>query len=190
MSTIVLGEATRQHFIDATDVESRERGDESGTTFCGPRLYSIVGAEDYISIEDRSITFMTIDGTKVGQYEVEIEMTLENYPSIKSSTKFQVTIYPCKIFEYTASVTPSEISYYLGAEDLTSFAYTFTQTNKCGYPETITVANGPDFLTHNESNKDFTISTDVRDFIGKHSVTVKSSIFAPNDYTLTTKTEH
>ena len=42
MMTIVKGDSATQTFEEVKDFESKRRGDESGITFCGPRIYSFV----------------------------------------------------------------------------------------------------------------------------------------------------
>ena len=49
--------------------------------------------------------------------------------------------------------SPSSISGSIQEADdpaVTTFAYSFTQTNLCGYPETIVIDNPTDFIIHNE----------------------------------------
>ena len=48
METSVLGESMSQSFDEVQDLESKNSGDKSGLTFCGPRLYEIVGTPAYI----------------------------------------------------------------------------------------------------------------------------------------------
>ena len=70
MTTIVLGDAATQTFEEVKDFESKRRGDESGITFCGPRIYTIVGTPSYIEIDsdNRQITLSTDSGSDVGQF--------------------------------------------------------------------------------------------------------------------------
>ena len=64
------------------------------------------------------------------------------------------------------------IDYLVNDPSETTFAYIFTQTNLCGYPETITIDNPTDFIIHNEADKDFTIYTDLRANVEVYTVTV------------------
>ena len=78
------------------------------------------------------------------------------------------------------------ISYNIGAPTLTSPVYSFEEDPPCFYPETVTVTNLPAFMTHSEANSDFTIpqTTDLS-LIGSYTMTLRSEILVPTDYTLT-----
>lgn len=54
MRTSILGIAEAQSFDPVQDTESKSSGDQSGLTFCGPRLYSIVGSPSYIQLDEES----------------------------------------------------------------------------------------------------------------------------------------
>ena len=58
---------------------------------------------------------------------------------------------------YTADATITEIAYNVGAPTLKSPIYSFVEDPACFYPETVTLTGLPDFVTHNEDSKDFTI---------------------------------
>ena len=48
METSILGEPQSQSFDEVQDSESKASGDNSGLTFCGPRIYSIIDLPPYI----------------------------------------------------------------------------------------------------------------------------------------------
>ena len=100
--------------------------------------------------------------------------------------KFQVTINPCIITDYTLDVQNTEITYTVYDPALDTFVYSFIQTNSCGYPETIVVDNPAEFITHNEISRDFTIETKLRSDAQIYTITIKSSISVFEDFTLTT----
>ena len=97
---------------------------------------------------------------------------------------------PCEISEYTASIDSTAIEYLVNDPAVTTFAYIFTQTNLCGYSETITIDNPADFIIHNEADQDFTIYTDLRTSVEVYTVSVSRSISVFDDHTLLTETEH
>ena len=74
MQTSVLGEPQSQSFEEVQDSESKASGDNSGLTFCGSRVYSIIGSPPYIQFdpESREITLSTQDKADIGQFEVEL----------------------------------------------------------------------------------------------------------------------
>ena len=51
MQTSVLGEPKSQSFEEVQDSESKDSGDNSGLTFCGPRVCSIIGSPPYIQFD-------------------------------------------------------------------------------------------------------------------------------------------
>ena len=90
MVTAVKGDADSQTFINVKDFESKRRGDKSGTTFCGPRLYRIIDEPSYIKFdtEKLEITLATSSDADIGQFIVELEMKLEDYPDVTSIVQF------------------------------------------------------------------------------------------------------
>ena len=90
---------------------------------------------------------------------------------------------------YTADEILTVISYNIGAPSLTSLKYSFVEDPPCSYPETVTLVNLPDFVMHNESTSDFTISQNSDlSLIGSYPVTIRSEIQVPDDFTMTTFT--
>ena len=85
----------------------------------------------------------------------------------------------------------ADIFYNLGESALLNVSpYAFEQVPAiCGYPETVTVTNLPAFATHNLAAKDFSLSqiTDLS-LIGEYTVTIRSEIEVPDDYTLSSAT--
>ena len=90
---------------------------------------------------------------------------------------------------YTADQTIDVISYNIGAPTLTSPQYSFVEDPACHYPETVTLIGLPDFVTHNEGTSDFTIDQNADlSLIGSYTVTIRSEIQIPDDYTKTSFT--
>lgn len=128
MTTKALGTADVQTFDDVFDTESLKRGDRSGLTFCGPRVYSVVDQPSYIQLDNtlRQITLETTDQSLVGQSEIEILIMLQDYPDVTKKATLKLTINPCEITEYTGIVDPTSFSYTVNDPAITSFVYTFT----------------------------------------------------------------
>ena len=81
------------------------------------------------------------------------------------------------------------ISYNIGAPSLTSPKYSFVEDPPCFYPEIVTFNDLPDFVTHNLSTSDLTISQNSDlSLIGSYPVTIRSEIQVPDDFTMTTFT--
>ena len=67
---------------------------------------------------------------------------------------------------------------------MTDGNYIFDEDPVCNYPEIVTVTNLPSFAKHNEATSDFTIpQNNDLDLIGEYTVTLRSEIQVPDDYT-------
>ena len=54
---------------------------------------------------------------------------------------------PCAVSTYKADQEVGNISYNIGADSLMNIGkYIFGQDPDCGYPETVTITNLPDFM--------------------------------------------
>ena len=105
-------------------------------------------------------------------------------------TKFQVTINPCIITDFSLTIDQTEISYTVNDPSLTAFTYNFVQTNSCGYPQKIIVDNPASFITHDRNLGKFIIETKLRSDAQIYTISLSSTISVFDDYTLTTQTEH
>ena len=80
MQTSVLGQSATQNYQEVKDSESRinVNGDNTGTTYCGPRLYSIDNPPSYVSIDPdtRSITVTTENEADIGKHILDFRVTL------------------------------------------------------------------------------------------------------------------
>ena len=99
---------------------------------------------------------------------------------------FVIQVEECLVNNYTAGKVIDVISYNIGAPDLNSQKYSFVEDPVCKYPETVTLENLPDFVVHNVETNDFSIALN-RDLslIGSYTVTIRSEIHIPDDYTKT-----
>ena len=102
---------------------------------------------------------------------------------------FVILIQPCLVNTYTDTTTVSVIEYNIGAPQVTDGFYVFDEDPVCNYPETVTIINLPNFASHSEPSSDFTIpqNSDLN-LIGAYTVTIKSEIQVPDDYTKTSFT--
>ena len=132
------------------------------------------------------------DLSLLGEYTVTLrsEITVPDDYSLATSTLLFVeeviTVYvePCMVSSYIDTTAVTSITYNIGALDLTDGLYVFDEDPVCGYPETVTVTNLPAWATHNEASADFTIpSNSDLSLIGAYTVTLRSEICTPDDYT-------
>ena len=71
---------------------------------------------------------------------------------------FKVVMQPCLVNTYTATKEVGDISYNIGANALVNIGtYAFTEDPVCQYPETVTLTDLPNWITHNEDTSDFTL---------------------------------
>ena len=108
-------------------------------------------------------------------------------PDIKDFAQITIQIDPCQIESFVSEVTPHSQSYEVASSQITSFSYQFTQTNACGYEESVIVQSLPDFVVHNNSQRDFSVFTDDLENVGQFTVTIQSTIVVPTDYTRSTQ---
>ena len=93
----------------------------------------------------------------IGAYTVRIRSEVEvpdDYTRSTFTTKFAeydfiIEVEGCTVDSYTSDQVITTISYNVGAPALTSPKYSFVETPACEYPQTVTVANLPVFVTHN-----------------------------------------
>ena len=102
---------------------------------------------------------------------------------------FEIHIQSCIIESYDTTNTIPNLTYTIGDPDLLSPSYLFDETPVCNYPETVTLIGLPDFVTHQESSKDFIIAkNEDHSLDGTYTVTLRSEILVPDDHTLATYT--
>ena len=100
--------------------------------------------------------------------------------------EFTIFIEPCLVSTYLATQEVTDISYNIGAlEKLNVGSYLFSEDPVCGYPETMTLTNLPNFVTDNSPvSNDFTVPyTNDLALIGSYQITIKSEICVPDDHT-------
>jgi len=72
---------------------------------------------------------------------------------------------------------------------LTDGLYVFDEDPVCNYPETVNLTNLPVFVNHNEASSDFTIPQNGDlSLLGEYTVTIRSEICVPDNYTKNTCT--
>ena len=117
------------------------------------------------------------------------DYTGTSFTTISDQYQFTVFVEPCIVSFYTATIEVADIYYNIGNTALKNVSpYTFDESPECNYPETVTLTNLPTFVTHNAPTMaDFSVpySSDLS-LIGSYSVTIRSEIKVPNDYTETT----
>ena len=94
---------------------------------------------------------------------------------------------PCLVTSYDATKVITKIVYNVNQATLTAGNYQFDESPVCNYPKTVTVTNLPAWTLHNVASSDFTIpQNDNLSLVGSYTVTLRSEIKIPNDYTKTT----
>ena len=94
---------------------------------------------------------------------------------------------PCLVTSYDATKVITSIVYNVNQANLTAGNYQFDESPVCNYPETVTVTNLPAWAQHNIASSDFTIPQNGNlSLVGSYTVTLRSEINIPNDYTNTT----
>ena len=170
---------------------------------CGyPETVTITNLPDFMQHNENTSDFEIPKNTNlelIGEYIVTIRSEIEVPDDASSGTTttmfveydFTVFIEPCIVNTYLATLEVADISYNIGASELTNVSpYVFDEDPVCGYPETVTLTDLPVFVTHNgPTSDDFTVpfNNDLA-LIGSYVVTIRSEISIPDDYTKTTFT--
>ena len=98
---------------------------------------------------------------------------------------FNIYVEPCLVTDYVASTQITQIVYNVNEPTKTGGLYVFDEIPGCGYAETVTLTNLPAFVTHIPANSNFEVFTDQLSDIGSYTVTIRSEISVPTDYTMT-----
>ena len=139
----------------------------------------------------------TPDLALIGVYTVTIrseiqvpdDHTKSSFTTIFAEHDFDIFMEPCIVNRYEATVVVPTIVYNVNQSTLTTGYYQFDEVPVCGYPEAVTVTNLPSFANHNEPDSDFTIpQNNDLSLIGSYTVTIRSEIQVPDDYTLSSFT--
>ena len=132
------------------------------------------------------------DLSLIGEYMVTIKAeisipddhTMTSYSPMIVQYDFPIRMQPCQVSTYSRNQVAGPIYFNVGAPEKTDGAYTFGEDPICNYDETVIVSGLPSFVSHNSSSADFTLS-EISDLslIGEYTVTIRSEICVPDDYT-------
>ena len=113
----------------------------------------------------------------MSEIKIPEDATETTFTTMTAQYDLVVYLQPCVVDSYFDSITISEIEYFIGTPTLTGGPYEFEQSPMCGYAETVTITNLPNFVQHNEANADFTIpaNSDLA-LIDEYTVTIKAEI--------------
>ena len=127
--------------------------------------------------------------TVQAEMQVPTDHTKTDFETMTSSFDVSVRMQPCQVSTYKGDQITQSISQHVGDPAKTDGAYSFMQIPSCGYEETVTIVNLPDFVTHNEGTSDFTVEEVTElSLMGRYVVGVRSEICVPDDYTQATCT--
>ena len=136
----------------------------------------------------------TNDLSLIGSYVVTIKSEIcvpKDYTKVTCSLMFdqyQFTVFvePCLVSFYTSTLKVDDIFYKIGTTALKNVSpYTFDESPVCNYPEKVTLTNLPTFVTHNApTTADFSVPFNSNiSLIGSFTITIRSEINFPTDYT-------
>jgi len=141
---------------DVCGVETLER---ASTYCCGPRTYQLTPASlaetaPFLTFDESKKEFraITSDQGMVGEYKVEMTVSLRDYPKNKkvASPSFGITVAKCQPLSLNSSFSVYSIDYKVGDPALTLQMPTFTQTPKCGYEIKVSAKNMPAGVTYED----------------------------------------
>lgn len=174
-----------------SDSVSLLAGNQDGYSHCGDRVFSITANSDasYTDVLELDVVTHTLTlglaGTTFGHegdYSIEIEMRLKDYPTVKTTATFTASVTACEIETLTPTSIDSE--YYDVYTPSISFSHIdFVQTPDCLYTLTYTyeildagtgtLSALPAFIT--ESDKTLTVETDDPSDVANYQIQVSST---------------
>ena len=119
---------------------------------------------EYQEANSRLVIPHSNDQSMIGSYSVTLRSEVDTLaPGGTERVKLfveetiEVKVLPCIVNTFAADLRINDLSYHLGDDGRTLGPYSFVQTPGCDYKETVTVQGLPEWITHNEADKTFTI---------------------------------
>ena len=82
--------------------------------YCGSFEYRLSPVKNFIALADNALSLYTSDASDVGSYQVQLQVTLHDYPTIIASFMINATIKDCFISEIIYSAE-STFTYEIGS---------------------------------------------------------------------------
>ena len=176
------------------DSVSRESGNLDGVSHCGQRAFRIVDdslVKSFITLdsETQTLSIVPTHNSEVGQWEIDIEVSLVGDPLIKEVTTVTVIVNPCQVTELIGAILEVPIVYPLHTPVMIGALYSFTQTKDCGYVPVIEVIDLPSFVTHNEVDQSFSVESSNPADENTYSISIMATLSVPETYKKETFTE-
>ena len=108
-------------------------GDQDGLSFCGGRNYKVVdwssqfsaGTTLTINAETDTLVLESTSDADVGKFDVEVEISLKEYPQVKSRATISVVIDPCQVVSFDGSISEVPLSYSVNTDATAGGIYSF-----------------------------------------------------------------
>jgi len=174
------------------DSVSKVNGDLSGETFCGAKSMTIKSVSPsapvhsgFLSFDTSStptLTAVTNDPSHQGVYTVTIEIVLDDYPTIKSTETFTLTIESCQVSSMVK--TPVMSQKYNVYTPKIDFTWTYFDISPCTYvldysfslrdtsTGTTVAIPGPTMLTQTNSDRTFEVLSNLITDVGTYEIIV------------------
>ena len=174
------------------DSVSKLNGDLTGETFCGAKSMTIKSVSPsapvysgFLSFDTSStptLTAITNDPSHQGVYTVTIEIVLDDYPTIKSTETFTLTIESCQVSSMVKTpVVSQKYNVYTPKID---FTWTYFDISPCTYAldysyslrdtstGTTVAIPGPSMLTQTNSDRTFEVLSNLITDVGTYEIIV------------------
>ena len=114
------------------DTVSRQKGNLDGVSHCGQRAFQIVDdslVKSFITLdsEAQTLSIAPTHTSEVGQWEIEIEVSLVGDPLVIESTTVTVTVNPCQVTELVGAILEVPIVYPLHTPAMMGGLYSLIQ---------------------------------------------------------------
>ena len=124
VTTILRGnpeEQTFTPFLDSVSINKAQYGNGSGYDLCGAQSYEVFEvisggnvAVTHTTLVSNKISVLTTIPTDEGVHSMLLVVTMNDYPTIKLSKPFTVTINKCSVVSLTNQSTVPETNYKIG----------------------------------------------------------------------------
>ena len=172
------------------DRASMKYGSKDGLAFCGERVYEVMDLEaqhsTYLDFNERTISAKSTDDGDIGKYEIQVKVSLANYPDVSTTTIFTLIINPCVFEALTVTAGPSDAEYNIRS-GIKSLGPILVSQDLCNYPISYEVLGDETFVTIDTGEVKI-INNDIK-LDGDFQIVLRAFTLVPTDFTSTKTTE-
>ena len=127
---------------------------------------------------DRTITVKAESDADIGSHQVQLKISLAEYPEVSIIKEFTVTVDPCQVSEIQILSGPSDVNYEIKTAK-TKLGTLSTSQGSCSYDVTYTVFDTVSFLSIMDDA--VFVETDDEELHGQYTLGIIATIQVPTD---------